>query len=196
MEILKNFFVLEGLDGSGTTTQGKLLNEKITHSVFTHEPTNGKIGQLARQVLKNEYPTTPLALAHIFAADRSEHLFAKDGIVNQCQSGLKVICDRYFFSSVAYQSLEVDFDLICQINNQFPLPQILFFIDTPVEVCLQRISSRNESEIFDKKNLQEKVLTNYLKILDRFQNQGMQIIKIDGTQTVEQILAEELQYLI
>lgn len=77
-KVLDNFIVLEGLDGSGTTTQLEKIaerfdrDEKAVHATF--EPTTSALGKLVRSVLKKDLVTTPLALAMMFAADREDHL--------------------------------------------------------------------------------------------------------------------------
>ena len=82
-EVLENFIVLEGLDGSGTTTQLNLLGaalEKAGKRVFTTcEPSPLPTGQLIRRILGKEITTEPETLARLFSADRFEHLY------NTCQ---------------------------------------------------------------------------------------------------------------
>ena len=71
--ILKNFIVFEGLDGSGTTTQSRLLSEKL-NVVFTCEPSDNPVGSFIRQILRKEHSVLPQTLAGLFTADRHEHL--------------------------------------------------------------------------------------------------------------------------
>jgi len=147
-EVLNNFIVIEGLDGSGTTTQLKrvveLFDKKsiVTHATF--EPTSSALGTLVRQVLRKDIVTTPLALALLFAADREDHLHHPiTGINQRLLNGEIVISDRYFFSSLAYQSIDCGFEKVLSLN-QFPYPQYIFFIDTPIDDCLFRIDERKE----------------------------------------------------
>lgn len=193
MSILKNFFVIEGLDGAGTTTQLKLLCsylEKQGKSVhYTFEPTDSEIGKLIRRVLKAEVVVHPLALADLYVADRTDHLFHKDtGIVDRTTKGQIVISDRYFFSSLAYQSVENGYEIVQKKNGNFPYPEVLIFIDTPVSECIRRIESRgSEKEIFEKKDFLDKVNANYQRCLESLP-EGCKLIKIDGTQSPEEIL--------
>jgi dTMP kinase len=190
--ILQNFIVLEGLDGAGTTTQLKKLKEeleKLSIEVYTtNEPTSRPIGKLVRTVLSGEFKTTNLALARLYSADRDDHLFnTEDGILKQLQSNKIVVSDRYFYSSLAYQGVNCDFDKVVELNSDFPHPQILIYIETPIEECLTRIDKRGEKkEIFEKKDFLTKVNNNYNKVLSDLPD-GVNLIKIDGTLSIENI---------
>ena len=106
MKILKNFIVIEGLDGSGTTTQARLLRERLLEDgesiVNTQEPSNSMIGTLISAILEGKEKVNPKTLAYLFAADRKNHI---DLLMDSFETS-KVICDRYLFSSLAYQSQE------------------------------------------------------------------------------------------
>ena len=147
--ILGRFIVLEGLDGAGTTTQLGLLQEAVhrrgDHCVATCEPTGGPIGRMLRKVLRGDLRMEPCTLALLFAADRSEHLHRQpDGVLAQLRTGSIVASDRYLFSSLVYQSLECSPDYVTALNARFPLPRHLFFIDTPPELCQQRLAARRQ----------------------------------------------------
>ncbi|HOV14618.1 MAG TPA: dTMP kinase [Spirochaetota bacterium] len=197
MNILKNFIVFEGLDGAGTSTQSKLLTQKIPNSVLTCEPTGSEIGKLIRKILKKELSVTPKTLALLFAADRNEHIFANNGgIFNDCKNGKTVICDRYLFSSFAYQGLSLSKEEIFDLNKDFILPEVLFFLNTPIEECEKRVDNRNlEKEIFEEINLQEKILSNYLESFKLFEKSGMKIFELDGSLPIETLLEKELEII-
>ncbi|MFW5768677.1 MAG: dTMP kinase, partial [Spirochaetota bacterium] len=124
--ILPRFIVLEGLDGSGTTTQAGLLKEKFDAAGLTGwitcEPSDGFIGKSIRKVLKKEVSLDPRSLALLFAADRNEHLYGEKGIVDRLTRVDYVVSDRYVFSSLAYQSGYSGFEYVARINAPFPLP--------------------------------------------------------------------------
>lgn len=189
--VLANFVVLEGLDGAGTTTQMQLLAEACDRSDrncrATFEPTDKPIGRLVRSVLQKQIVTTPLALAMLYAADREDHLYNPVyGLVHDLEAGKLVICDRYLYSSLAYQGVECDFDKIASLNA-FPSPQYVFFIDTPVDECLRRIHSRgNDSELFEKHEFLSKVKENYEKI---FLSLGPEVtfVRLDGLLSKDEI---------
>src|SRR5574344_1031504 len=116
--VLQNFIVFEGIDGAGTTTQlNALRNRKDTGNfLFTAEPTTAPTGKFLRQMLKGDIPLTPVTSAYLFAADRTEHVFGNlvigdggtlvTGIEKACAQNKIVVIDRYFFSSLAYQSID------------------------------------------------------------------------------------------
>lgn len=197
--VLHNFIVFEGLDGAGTTTQMKLLaetcdrQERNCHATF--EPTSNAIGRLVRSVLQKQVVTTPLALAMLYAADREDHLNNPvTGIVGKLEAGQLVISDRYIYSSLAYQSVECGFDRIEQLN-QYPAPQYIFYIDTPVHVCMERIESRgNDKELFERRDFLLKVRSNYERIFSALP-EGVRFIRLDGTATREDIAGKVFEVL-
>ncbi|MCK5154413.1 MAG: dTMP kinase [Spirochaetales bacterium] len=186
-EIIKNFIVFEGLDGAGTTTQAKLLEEKYKLNNITCinscEPTKGFIGRAIREVLSGDIKVASGTIAKLFVSDRHEHIYnPEEGILTRCNAGDFVISDRYLFSSLAYQSTDYGFDRVFELNSSFPLPEHLFFLDVPSEICQQRLSSRVLLEIYEDQHLQESILENYKKSLDIYKNTGMNIHFLDGTQ--------------
>lgn len=194
--VLTNFVVFEGLDGAGTTTQMQLLAEycdKFDHPCRpTFEPTDKPIGRLVRSVLQKQLVTTPLALAMLYAADREDHLYNPVyGLVHDLEKGKLVISDRYLYSSLAYQGVECDFSKIASLN-EFPAPEYVFFIDTPVQECLRRISGRgNETELFEKQEFLERVKENYERIFSSL-SPDVHLIRIDGLLGKEEI-AKQIQ---
>lgn len=183
--ILQKFIVLEGLDGAGTTTQMRLLAERLakqgTAYSATCEPTDGVIGRLLRSVLALETRAHPRTVALLYAADRNEHVKAPlTGIEARTKEGELVICDRYLFSSIAYQSIDCGIDFVLGINAGFPLPQCLIFLDTPVEVCQDRLAHRGKPELFDGVAFQSRVREGYMQTLERYRGTGMHIVRVDG----------------
>jgi dTMP kinase len=183
--ILRNFVVLEGLDGAGTTTQMKLLAERLGREGRPHfatwEPTDGPVGRLIRCVLHREIPARPETVALLFAADRTEHIHAPDvGIAARAARGEIVISDRYLFSSLAYQSQACDPGFVRSLNGGFPLPALLIFLDTPVDVCQERLARRGREELYDGHGFQSKVRAEYLRSFERFRSSGMRIERIPG----------------
>ena len=197
--IFENLVVFEGLDGSGTTTQMQLLAETCDKELrscrATFEPTDKPIGRLVRAVLKKQIVTTPLALAMLYAADREDHLYNPIyGMASELEKGKLVICDRYIYSSLAYQGVECPLERVEELN-QFPAPEYLFFIDTPVEECIRRIESRgNSSELFDRHEFLEQVKTNYERLFSSLPKE-VKFFRIDGMQSKEAI-AEEIRKVL
>lgn len=192
--ILRNFVVFEGMDGTGTTTQLKAL-EKRFHSVnrpvfFTAEPTDRETGKLVRNVLSGSVHVENETLARLFAADRGEHLYGKNGVLSHLESGNAVFTDRYVFSSFAYQSLSCDPLLVKTLNDPFPLPELLIFFDIDPDAAMRRIDARGGNrEIFETSAFQKKVRERYLEILEYYQTHepGMKIIRINAEESIETI---------
>ena len=177
--------MLEGLDGSGTTTQMKLLSERLSREGTAHhatwEPTGGPVGRLIRTILARSTPARPHTVALLFAADRTEHLWEPGtGIVDRIGKGELVVCDRYLFSSLAYQSQDCDPGFVRSLNAAFPLPQLLVFLDTPVRVCQERLERRGSAELYDGFALQSRVRAEYLEVIGSFRDIGMRVAVIPG----------------
>ncbi len=187
-EILANTIVFEGLDGAGTTTQTELLADtlkELGQSVLqTCEPTDSIIGKLIRRALRGEFSITPKALAFLFAADREDHIRNhKTGMQVFADAGGIVITDRYFFSSLAYQSIDTPYEEIALINQNFPYPQIIVYLDTPPKVCMSRLSNRTSHDQFEQLDFQEKVYLMYERAFDALP-ENCRLIRFDGTQEI------------
>ena len=190
--ILKNFIVFEGIDGAGTSTQIKKICEKNPQKFFqTAEPTSLETGKFLRKMLGGEFSVDEKTNSFLFAADRAEHLYGKNGIIEQINNGKTVISDRYLFSSLAYQSISCGEELPKLLNSTFPLPEILFFFEIDPEISLKRVDSRNEKkEIYEKIETQKKIALEYEKIISEYENNKsctMKIIRIDATKSIDEI---------
>ena len=197
MEILKNFAVLEGPDGSGTTTQLNILenffqeNRKSLPYLFkTFEPTNGSIGKLIRANLRKEVIFSPETVALLFAADRNEHLWGPGGIVEHCKAGELVVSDRYLPSSLVYQGITCGEELPGRLNRDFPGPELLIFLDIDPETAQSRINGRGQKEIFEYLDFQIKVRERYRKLLPILSEQGVVVHTIDASLPVEEVARE------
>lgn len=194
--ILKDFIVFEGLDGTGTTSQLRLLQEAFTAAGkkecvhFTAEPTGSVIGKTIRAALSGSTIMDQKTIAYLFGADRCEHIYGKGGIMEQLNAGKAVFSDRYLFSSLAYQGLTAGKDLATEINSRFPLPEYVFFFKLPAQTAMERISKRNTPfEIYEKERFQEQVAEAYADIFSYYRTAApdMQIIPIDAAETIEEI---------
>jgi dTMP kinase len=172
------FIVIEGLDGSGKTTQAKLLAAKLktTHdAVYTAEPSQGEIGKFIRSKLLycNTRPPTSLE-ALMFAADRIDHV--QNEVLPLVEQGCLVVCDRYIYSSLAYQgSAGLSLDWIETINKNALKPDFALFIDVSPETVLVRL--KRKKSIMETLETQRKVRQIYQKYID-----NGQLHKIDGDQ--------------
>lgn len=199
----KPFFIsFEGIDGAGTTTQTKILKEKLEGKNFkvhlTGEPSGGLIGSLIRNILKKriigrgcsgeEIPFNHTALALLFAADRIDHYFSE--IAPLLNEGLIVISDRYVLSSIAYQSLNNSVLWVKEINRYAPSPDLTIFIDVPVKISMMRLQrSRVMREIFENEEQQRKILELYKDSFDFLEKQKLFIV--DGDREKE-VVADEI----
>lgn len=183
--------VLEGLDGAGTTTQTSLLCERLAREGRAHwgtfEPTDGPVGRLIRSILSRRANALPLTVALLFAADRNQHVAAPDGVIERAERGELVVSDRYLFSSLAYQSIECGFERVLGLNEGFPLPELLVFLDTPVAVSQARIDRRRRRELYDGAGFQARVREGYLRAFEHFEGSGMRVLTIDGGRPAEEI---------
>ncbi len=192
--MLKNFIVFEGIDGSGTTTQIKKLAERFPkEKVFVSaEPTKNETGLFLRRMLKGEFSVNEKTASFLFAADRCEHLYGKNGILEQIQNGKIALSDRYFFSSLAYQSVSCGKNFPEHLNSFFPLPEILFYFKINPEISINRVTARGEkTEIYEKIEFQKKTADIYDQVINSYKekekSQGMKIITIDAEKPIDEI---------
>ena len=192
--ILDRFIVFEGIDGSGTTTQAKrltaYLNRNSTHTAeFTFEPTDRPIGTTIRALLNDPVGAHPWTLALLFAADRNEHLeHSETGICSTIARGVTVVCDRYLFSSLAYQGALAAFDEVETLNCRFPLPKTLFFIDTPIATAQERMRSREALDLLEGDAVQTRVEAMYRTVIKEFSKRYPSMVHIiDGSQDEETV---------
>lgn len=192
--VLKNFIVFEGIDGAGTSTQIKrLVNSEPEKYIATAEPTGGATGKFLRQMLAGDFKVDEKTNAYLFAADRCEHIFGKGGVKELCESGRIVVSDRYFFSSLAYQSVSCGLELPMLLNSPFPLPEYLFFFDINPEVSLARVNARNgKKEIYENLDAQKKIAALYEKVISMYESDAklreeMKIIRIDASKTIDEV---------
>lgn len=196
MKKRKNLFIaLEGIDGSGKSTQTKLLTEQLAsqgHKVYsTFEPTNSPIGSILRNILKGSMKADYRTIAGLFVADRLNHLLnEEDGIVKKLEEGFTVITDRYYFSSYAYQGAHVNIDWVIQANSMSAdilRPDVNIFIDVSPEISIQRLhSSRDNIDIFENLESLKLVRSKYMEAFDKLKSQE-NIFIVDGNRSTDLI---------
>lgn len=190
--VLKNFIVFEGIDGSGTSTQIKKLEEFFPQKIIaTAEPTKNETGKFLRKMLSGEFSVDEKTASYLFAADRCEHLYGKNGIIENLKNDKIVVSDRYFFSSLAYQSVTCGKELPKLLNSPFPLPEYLFYFEINPEISLNRVNSRGEKkEIYENLEIQKKTANLYDEIISEYENDKshkMRIIRLDASKSIEEI---------
>lgn len=150
---MSKFITFEGIDGSGKSTQAKLLADYLSGGeeevFFTKEPGEGKLGQAIRSEIldRRDIDIEPYAELCLFCADRAQHV--RELIVPKLKDGCTVICDRYYDSTLAYQGSGrmLDPDLVFRMAVASSLgvePDITFFLSIPVEQALLRLKDRGK----------------------------------------------------
>ena len=168
------FIVIEGLDGSGSSTQvmrvANFLKERNEKIHITKEPTNSLIGGLIRGQLTGDWKSSPECLQLLFAADRAHHL--EKEIIPLLKKGINIISDRYFFSTIAFGSTEIkDKKWLIEINDRFLLPDLTILVKVSPKVCIERIKeSRFQIELFEKEKKLQETWDNYKKLAKEFDN--------------------------
>ena len=190
-----SLIAFEGIDGSGKSTQASCLYERLKkEGVFcelTMEPTGSPIGALIRKILRGEIRTDNRVIAGLFVADRLDHLLNEDdGIAARVDAGMTIITDRYYFSSYAYNSVDMPMEWVIQANKPSSgilRPAVNLFIDVEPEVALERIvKNRSHVELFETKERLNMVRENYREAFRRLKSEERCVV-IDGNRPQEQI---------
>jgi len=187
-----SFIVFEGIDGSGKSscadTVSKILG-KDRDVIRTAEPTKEGIGAFIR----SSTDLTPEAEALLFVADRAQHTHVMRQWVN---GGKTVICDRYYASTLAYQSSSmngrsVDIEWLKAMNDEVIMePDITFLFDIDPEAGLERVESRGSKSKFEALEYLREVRSNYLRIA---KERGFVII--DASMPMEKVADEVLKHI-
>lgn len=194
---------IEGIDGSGKTTQAQLLckalGSKGLTSHCTKEPTDEPTGKMIRQVLSGELMMPPVALQYLFNADRAVH---QEQFIRDLEKGEYIITDRYFWSSVAYaiaDLTEVDdyyltvFSLL-SFYNRFLIPDITFYLRVSPKIGTDRIEETGKKrEIYDHQEKLVKIRKGYEFLLEKFPEK---FVIIDAEKNIEEVSEEILEKVL
>ena len=198
------FIVFEGIDGAGKTTQINLLADRLRSAgldpVVTAEPTGMETGKAIRRVLSGALQKTPTQVAAMFVQDRIDHnVDPEQGIEAMLAAGKAVICDRYYYSSLAYQGSLTDFDWVMAANCSCPEirhPDLCIFLDLSPEESMKRITKgRTSTEIYEKAETLATFRARYLDVFEKLSARGEKIEIIDASGTIEQA-AEKIAEVI
>lgn len=187
------FIAIEGIDGSGGTTQVQRLaawlrdQGRPVHT--TAEPSTGPVGRFIREALADpEQRIGDAVLPYLFAADRRDHLDRE--ILPALARGETVVTDRYKHSSLAYQSLVLGLAPVAELNRRFRAPDLTLFLDLDVETCLARVHARGTRlDRFEALDRLRAVAEAYESVVVHCRAQGERIVRIDASGTVDQVLA-------
>lgn len=189
------FIVIEGLDGSGKTSVSKvlanLLNALNKDCVkLTYEPHNPSCaGTFIRQILTKEITHfDPHFLPLAFATNRLDHCHRVIKPWLEASDSHIVLCDRYYLSSLVYQSDDhYSFDDIMKINEFAKKPDIIFFINVDNKTCYERMKIRNQPEELFETNLSETRQKYFEAITYLRDTRAENIVEIDGRGTIEDV---------
>jgi dTMP kinase len=195
----KNLFIaFEGIDGSGKSTQVKLLSDHLTaagHMVYcTVEPTDSHIGSIIRDIFRHKIEADHRTIAGLFVADRLDHLLNKtNGILKKLEEGYTVITDRYYLSSYAYHGAHMSLDWVIEANSLSAgllRPDLNIFIDISPEISMTRLTGgRNSLELFENLENLVKVRDKYFEAMEKVKS-GERIFITDGNRLPELIAAD------
>ena len=190
------FIVIEGLDGSGKTTQTKIIAERLEKRLIkthvTAEPTKNTYGKLCREYLSGR-PASKTLCAAVFTADRIDHNTDPDNGINaHLERGETVLCDRYYYSTLAYQGVDVGMDWLKGLNlgcEDIRKPDLCLFLDLTPEVSMQRINSARSSddiEIYENIPYLTDIRTRFYEVINMLK--GDENIKIiDASKTIDEV---------
>lgn len=196
----KNLFIaFEGIDGSGKSTQVKLLSDKLEiegHKVYTtFEPTDSPIGTIIRNIFNHTIEADHRTIAGLFVADRLNHLLNKtDGILKKLDEGFTVITDRYYFSSYAYHGTHMSMDWVIEANSlsaDLLRPDLNIYIDISPEISMKRLSKgRSSMELYETLENLRNVKDKYFEAFDQLKIKE-RIFITDGNRSPE-LLATDI----
>lgn len=186
------FIVFEGIDGSGKSTQARILADTFESLgipyVLTREPSDGIVGQKIRNLTTRLGPREE---SRLFLEDRLDHV--QRVVAPAIRDGKHVICDRYYYSSAAYQGAQgMDpIEIIEENRSRVPVPDIVFLIEVPIETALNRItlSRSGRFSIFEKRKDLKAVARMYKTFKDPV------IKRIDGEKPSAEVHLEIVGYL-
>lgn len=189
------FIALEGIDGSGKSSQIGRLVQRIEglglRCRADREPTGGPVGSLIRQIFTGRVTADNRVIAALYAADRIDHLVNEvDGLCAAIEQGITVVSDRYYFSSYAYHSVDIDMDWVIGANAlsaDLLRPTVTIFLDVPVETAVERIrQNRFVEEIFDGEDRLRQTRALYFKAFERLKDVE-NVVVVDGSGAQEQV---------
>jgi len=186
------FICIEGIDGSGKTTQAhrlvKTLTKKGYDAVYTTEPSKGTYGKIIRKHIlqgNNRVPTVVEAV--LFAADRVDHV--ENEVKPLLKAGKTVVCDRYVYSSIAYQgAVNLNQEWIRELNKHAVKPDLAVYIDVLPKIVINRIKRRKS--VMETLQTQENVRKLYLKLVEE-----KQLVMVDGNVSIKEV-AEAIENMV
>lgn len=189
------FIVIEGLDGSGKTSASRAVAEYLNHlhpnSVKnTFEPHDESCGgQVIRDILTKKITAfDPNFLPLAFATNRLDHCTRVIKPWLSMSEYNVVLCDRFYLSSLVYQSDENrPFEKVMDLNQHAMQPDVIFFINVDAKTCYERMKIRNQPPELFEQNLGETRQKYFNAIAFLKETRKDNIIEIDGSGTIEDV---------
>ncbi len=187
------FIVFDGMDGTGKTTQMRLLCEKLNaiglETVLTAEPSTSPDGQALRRALSGKEPANNSRMAALFLIDRIGH---NAEIESWLAEGKTVISDRYYYASMAYQGQGENFQWVADMNLNCPhirRPDGCIILDMEPEDSMARIRAgrtTDELEIYETVAQQEKIRARFARVTEYLKDRDL-ILTVNAAGTVEEV---------
>jgi dTMP kinase len=189
--------VFEGIDGSGKSSHALKVTERLSREGYavqrTFEPTDSEIGVLLRRYLKGEIAASERTIATLFLADRLDHITRKGGLLDMLEAGYNVVCDRYLYSSIAYNCASESLDWVAalqQAAHDLLAPDIVVYLDLPLSIMEQRLQNRNFKEIYENVAFQRRVQERYREAFGLWQDN---VVTIDCNRVKSEVAEDVWQ---
>jgi len=197
------FITLEGIEGSGKSTQLRKLAERIPNALATKEPGGTPTADRIRAILLDTRATIdPVAELFLFAASRRQHVM--EVIRPALAAGRVVLCDRFTDATLAYQGFgrRLDLDRLRWLNDWATdslRPVLTLIFDLPEEVGLQRARSRNSSAPVDEGRFEQEDLRFHRRVREGYltlaASEPDRYAVIDAAGTPDEVLERTLDVL-
>ena len=204
------FIVIEGADGSGTTSVVEAIEKRYPRIIRTAEPTSGPIGRLLREYLSGDAPrVSNKVLEHLFRADRLDHV--QSFIEPVLENGKTLVCDRYTISTLVYQSIRDSLkssihamqfmydEMTLSEGDLLVIPDLVIFLDADVDVMAKRVADRintteKTGEIFEVPETQRMVVDLYREWFDN-SSYTENRVRVDANKPLKDVLGEVYRHI-
>lgn len=202
--MIEGLIAIEGIDGSGKSTQAKLLSDfsktffptnnkgKTCNLLFEREPTSGPVGKLIREILSGKTKVDHTTLEFLWAADRKDHVIQ---IKKEIEDNNIIVTDRYAYSAIAYAADNEAHSIARKLKETFfDDAEYLVFLDIPPEEAIKRLDDRSgNAEIYENISKLQSVHSRYMDVLNEIKDGPTKVIVINALQHPEKIHQEIIE---